>query len=287
MTCVRCGRASAEGASFCWNCGSPLRANAAVPVTPEPEPASEGAVIVPAAPWPKAAAASGRAPSPWLVSEEPESGPWNEPEGPEPPPSPWLEGAAEAPSEPWAPGGSSPAIAHEPWTPPAGGGGAGPFTAAASHDAPALVPAGFWRRFWAALLDSMIVWSLSVPFMILWLLPHLAGAGAVDLWTDDEKMAWGTGVLLYWAVSSLLEVLYFSLFESSRHRATLGRIVFGMEVTTLKGERISFWRAFGRRLARALSGFLFGIGFFAMLFSDRRQTLHDLIAGTLVVRRRT
>jgi len=285
MICARCGRASAEGASFCWNCGTALQAGTAVPGPPVPEPAPEGAVVVPAAPWPRA---FGSAPSPWSAGETPVSGPWREPEGPEPPPDPWAESPAAAPHEPWAPDTGSPAFAHEPWTTPPGGGTVGPFAVTSSSEPQAAAkPAGFWRRFWAAWLDGMIVWALSVPFVILWLIPHLIGAAPVESWGEDERMAWASSFLLYWMASFVIETLYFTLLESSRHRATLGRIVLGIEVTDVAGGQISFGRALGRRLARIVSGFMFGIGFLVMLFNERRQTLHDLMAGTLVVRRRT
>jgi len=284
MTCARCGRASADGASFCWNCGTPLAAGMAVPGTPA-EPAPQSTVVVPAAPWPPVSGAG--APSPWTTAgESPVSGPWREPEGPEPPPDPWAEAPVESTREPWTPDAST--VAHDPWTAPPAGGVPGPFPPGPAGEPQSTAkPAGFWRRFWAAWLDGMIVWALSVPFMILWLIPALTGAAPVDTWGEEERMAWASAFLLYWMASVVVETLYFALLESSRHRATLGRIVLGIEVTDTAGGRISFWRALGRRLGRVLSGMMFGIGFVVMLFNDRRQTLHDMMAGTLVVRRRT
>jgi uncharacterized RDD family membrane protein YckC len=58
----------------------------------------------------------------------------------------------------------------------------------------------------------------------------------------------------------------------------------GLKVTDLEGRRISFARATGRHFAKILSGLMFFIGFIMAGFTQRKQALHDMIAGTLVVR---
>jgi uncharacterized RDD family membrane protein YckC len=72
--------------------------------------------------------------------------------------------------------------------------------------------------------------------------------------------------------------------ESSSYQATLGKMIFGMKVTDLYGNRISFARATGRHFAKILSGMILGIGFIMVAFTERKQGLHDLLAGTLVRR---
>jgi Tfp pilus assembly major pilin PilA len=73
--------------------------------------------------------------------------------------------------------------------------------------------------------------------------------------------------------------------ESSELQGTLGKLAVGIKVTDLDGNRISFARATGRLAAHAVSGITLGIGFAMAVFTRRRQTLHDTIAGTLVVGR--
>ena len=61
-------------------------------------------------------------------------------------------------------------------------------------------------------------------------------------------------------------------------------MIFGMRVTDLNGNRISFERATGRHFAKWLSAIIFGIGHIMVGFTERKQGLHDLLAGTLVRR---
>ena len=77
--------------------------------------------------------------------------------------------------------------------------------------------------------------------------------------------------------------LYEALMTSSSKQGTLGKMAFRMKVTDLNGRRISFGRATGRFFAKILSGILY-IGYIMAGFTERKQALHDMIAGTLVVR---
>jgi uncharacterized RDD family membrane protein YckC len=61
-------------------------------------------------------------------------------------------------------------------------------------------------------------------------------------------------------------------------------MIFGMKVTDLNGARISFGRATARHFAKVLSAFVLFIGFIMVGFTERKQGLHDLLAGTLVRR---
>ena len=69
--------------------------------------------------------------------------------------------------------------------------------------------------------------------------------------------------------------------ESSASRSTLGKDVFGLIVVDREGRRISFPRA----LARGILKLVTGIGFFVMFLDPERRALHDLLAGTKVLRR--
>lgn len=84
------------------------------------------------------------------------------------------------------------------------------------------------------------------------------------------------GILIYW--------LYFAFSQSSSAQATLGQRALNLRVTDLNGRRMGFGRATGRYFASILSGLLMLFGYLMNLFTSRRQTLHDIIAGTLVYR---
>ncbi len=77
--------------------------------------------------------------------------------------------------------------------------------------------------------------------------------------------------------------LYFALMESSRRQATIGKAALGLAVCNLDGGRIGFGRATARYFASLLSMLTAGLGFLMAAFTARRQTLHDMIAGTVVV----
>ncbi|WP_169974270.1 RDD family protein [Tautonia rosea] len=84
----------------------------------------------------------------------------------------------------------------------------------------------------------------------------------------------------------VLIVLYFATLESGSRQATLGKLILGLKVTTDEGHRLSFPRAFGRFFAKLLSLIPFGVGFVMAAFTEQHRALHDLLAGTLVVRSR-
>jgi uncharacterized RDD family membrane protein YckC len=56
-------------------------------------------------------------------------------------------------------------------------------------------------------------------------------------------------------------------------------------VTDLNGDRISFGKASGRFFGKIISRLILGIGFFMIGFTEKKQGLHDMIAGCLVVKK--
>ena len=78
--------------------------------------------------------------------------------------------------------------------------------------------------------------------------------------------------------------LYFVVLESSEQQATWGKRLIGLRVTDLDGGRISFGRATARFFAKFVSYLTLFIGFLMQPFTKRKQALHDILAGTLVVK---
>lgn len=143
-----------------------------------------------------------------------------------------------------------------------------------------MAPAGFWRRFAAHTLDvAVIALGSALVGFVLALLAHFAGL-SIPVETAEssrfELLANLAGIAVGW--------LYYALQESGWRQATLGKRLIGIEVTDLAGERISFARATGRFFAALLSYLTLFIGFLMAGFTARRQALHDMVAGTLVVR---
>jgi uncharacterized RDD family membrane protein YckC len=133
-----------------------------------------------------------------------------------------------------------------------------------------LAYAGFWRRLAAYIVDASLLVGIEIV---------LASSISVLEPNDFEALANVAPVsaALWWA--------YFAILESSPAQGTLGKIAFDMRVTDLHGDPVSFRRAFFRHFAKYLSSLIFGAGWFLAAFTPRKQALHDLVAGTLVLRK--
>jgi uncharacterized RDD family membrane protein YckC len=140
---------------------------------------------------------------------------------------------------------------------------------------------GFWIRVVAALIDGVLVRVVLTPFRAVLGLGGLAAGGFGHRGFSLMSLV-GGGLMLLLTIPTTW--LYCALMESSSYQATLGKMIFGMKVTDLYGNRISFARATGRHFAKILSGLILCIGFIMVGLSERKQGLHDLLAGTLVRR---
>ncbi|MDZ7648689.1 MAG: RDD family protein [Cytophagales bacterium] len=72
--------------------------------------------------------------------------------------------------------------------------------------------------------------------------------------------------------------------ESSKTQATIGKMALGLKVTDLEGNKLDFSKALIRSLCRLISNFTMLIGYKIAAFTENKQALHDMIAGTLVLK---
>lgn len=79
--------------------------------------------------------------------------------------------------------------------------------------------------------------------------------------------------------------LYYAVLESGSYQGTLGKMLLNLKVTDLEGEQISFSRATGRFFGKFLSSFIIYIGYIMIGLTEKKQGLHDILAGCLVVRK--
>lgn len=153
---------------------------------------------------------------------------------------------------------------------------------------PALPPAGFWLRLFAFLIDLSLTNLVGMALLsVLGTATDLAVPGLVE---GEEGV--GAALLAYFGANLILLVapifihwLYYAAMESSPLRATFGKHLFGLVVTDLDGARVSFSRASARYFATAISWLTLGLGFVMAGTTERKQALHDKLAGSLVVRR--
>jgi len=148
--------------------------------------------------------------------------------------------------------------------------------------------AGFLIRFVAAFLDGILItvvnYMITIPIYLIAGVP-LFGAepdlsgGAAEAFKVVAVMGITT------IISIVLNWLYEAVLISSERQATFGKQAFGIRVTDLDGNRISFGRATGRHFAKWISMMTLLIGYLIQPITEKKQALHDIIAGTLVVKK--
>ena len=137
--------------------------------------------------------------------------------------------------------------------------------------------AGFWRRFCAMIIDIFVLFAAQMVFVFL--------TAVLSLFMGDSTAVKPLLTVLGTGFNFILPWIYMAKLESSQKQASLGKMALGIRVTDLQGRRISFARASGRYFGKILSGLLLLIGYLMAAFTQKKQALHDMMAGCLVVRR--
>jgi len=133
--------------------------------------------------------------------------------------------------------------------------------------------AGFWKRFAAAFIDGIITMIGGAVIGFIFGIIMVAGG------TDDPDVLEGLGNIL----GFFLGWIYYSVMESSPSQGTLGKMALGIKVTDLEGNRVGFGKATGRYFGKIISCLILLIGFIMVAFTEKKQGLHDMMAGCLVV----
>ena len=140
------------------------------------------------------------------------------------------------------------------------------------------IPAGFWLRLLAFLIDAVIltVAGLGVD-------AGVGGAVALqgtDFWTffKDSIFTWAM------LIRMVMSVLYYTILIGAAG-ATVGKLVLGIRVVRKDGSKVGYARAFCRWLAYGISLLTLGLGFVWIAFNKDRRGVHDYLVGTKVIRR--
>jgi len=151
--------------------------------------------------------------------------------------------------------------------------------------------AGFWLRFVALLIDNVVLGLgfvlVLIPLIFLTGLRGPIGEFHPDEDLNDVGVFMLVGLFLLAATASLvLTWLYHALMECSEWQATLGKKALGLVVTDMAGQRVSFGRATGRHFGKMLTNLVPALlGYIMAGFTEKKQALHDMLAGCLVLRR--
>lgn len=133
-----------------------------------------------------------------------------------------------------------------------------------------IIYAGFWIRWAAACLDGLILLPISILVASL----YLALASKLNNSTFSTAILYPIIILLYWS---------YNIFLIGKYGATPGKMIFGIKVTkngTVPGQAIAIFREV---IGRFVCAFTLNIGYLIVAFSDKKQGLHDQIAGTVVI----
>ncbi len=116
--------------------------------------------------------------------------------------------------------------------------------------------AGFWRRFAAGFIDALIIGV--IPGMLI-------------------KGSNGN-------VLSFLLGLAYSVWMLSTYSQTVGMMVLKIKITKESGGRVTYQDAILRYFASILSTMVLLLGYFWMIWDAKKQTWHDKLAKTIVVK---
>jgi uncharacterized RDD family membrane protein YckC len=130
--------------------------------------------------------------------------------------------------------------------------------------------ADFFTRFGAIVIDAILIFVVQLVLM-------LPFGGIFNREPSGSES-------IISVIISLIAFLYYPIMESSKHQATFGKKALGLRVTDLHGKPIRFGKAFLRNICKIISGAILLIGYIMAAFTEKKQALHDLIAGTLVLK---
>jgi uncharacterized RDD family membrane protein YckC len=135
--------------------------------------------------------------------------------------------------------------------------------------------ASIGNRIIAAILDGIIL--IFINFIVGMVLTITINQSSS---TSDESLN---------SLNNLINILisygYTAYLMSSESQATLGQMAMGIKVTDENGNRITFVAATIRYFMSLVSGIILAIGYLMALFNDKKQTLHDLVAKTVVLKK--
>jgi len=134
--------------------------------------------------------------------------------------------------------------------------------------------AGFDQRWMASALD----WFMVSLVVIFW--------GVIALLFTSDKSTQFIIAISVLGIIPIANFIYHVIMEASPKQGTYGKQILKIKVTDMQGERIAIAQSLGRNLAKIISAFTLFIGYLYSFFNSKQQCLHDIVAGTLVVKDR-
>ncbi len=120
-----------------------------------------------------------------------------------------------------------------------------------------MIYAGFWKRAAAFVLDALVIWIIMFILYAARFFPQI--------------------------LAIILGGFYHAIFETSPLRATPGKALMKIAVLKADGSQLTIKDSILRYIMSWISGMFLCLGYFISLFTDKRQTFHDMVATTVVV----
>lgn len=130
--------------------------------------------------------------------------------------------------------------------------------------------AGFWMRFWAFVLDLIVIGSINR--LIVYPTFRVLGISLSDS-SIFSPVSIATAITFYGYF--VLMTKYFG--------QTLGKMVFGLKVVPLKGQTLSWSTILFREWIGRFISVTIWISYIIIAFLPKKQGLHDIFADTTVI----
>lgn len=144
---------------------------------------------------------------------------------------------------------------------------------------------GFWRRLMAYIIDRIILYLISlILFLIGFIASILGGISLENILLSGDLPRGARLFTAVYIVTTFLTGMIYSIWFHGTVGQTPGKMLFGLRVIQISGEKMNIGIAFLRWVGCLVSGLVFLLGFIWIAFDRRKQGWHDKIAATLVIR---
>jgi uncharacterized RDD family membrane protein YckC len=138
--------------------------------------------------------------------------------------------------------------------------------------------ASLWTRALGGAIDVAILFVITYVVCYIW----TSNEYPSEAYLSDEALQslWKARFIFTWLIADLI---YSVVFMTSNMQATIGQKVVGIKIVKNNGEKIGYGAAIGRNLMSIISSIFLKIGYIIAATRKDRKTLHDLVAGTIVI----
>ena len=132
----------------------------------------------------------------------------------------------------------------------------------------------FDQRLTASVIDLLLVSAVCAAVTLI---------AVIIIDSQLMRLLMTVGLMI---IIPLVNLIYHIVMECGARQGTYGKRLLQIRVCDMEGERLTFGHSAGRNLAKIFSMLTLCIGYLYIFFNKKQQGLHDVIAGTLVIKAR-